>query len=179
MRSFISFLQHRANDVAALLMAALFATFIVAIVSRYVFNAPLGWTLELSLTFWLWLVFWSSAFVLGRQDHVTFDLFYLAAGRSWRRAFALVSALAILVGFAASLPATIDYVTFYKIKESATLNLRLDYVFSVYLLFAVAVLVHYAIAAVQALMGVDADSPRPGASAPPPPAADGAGRHEL
>ncbi len=33
-------------------------TFILQIVTRYVINHPLGWTLEACLTLWLWLVFW-------------------------------------------------------------------------------------------------------------------------
>ena len=47
-------------------------------------------------------------------------------------------------GFLAALPATFDYITFYKIKKSATLHIRLDIVFSVYGMFAVAVIVRYA-----------------------------------
>ena len=57
---------------------------------------------------------------------------------------ALISALAIAVSFAVSFPATVDYVTFYKIKKSATLGWRLDYVFGVYLLFAASMIVFYA-----------------------------------
>jgi len=81
---------------------------------------------------------------LTERDHVTFDLLYLIANRRMQRVFALVSAMAILAGFLAALPATFDYITFYKIKKSATLRIRLDVVFSVYGLFAVAVIVRYA-----------------------------------
>ena len=53
------------------------------------------------------------------------------------------AALVIFAAFAISLPATYDYVSFYKIKKSMTLGIRLDFVFSVYLLFAVAMLLQY------------------------------------
>jgi hypothetical protein len=36
-------------------------------------------------------------------------------------------------------------VTFYKIKKSVTLGIRLDYVFSVYLVFAIAIILQYAL----------------------------------
>jgi TRAP-type C4-dicarboxylate transport system permease small subunit len=144
MSATIRWLQARADNVAVALLAAMFVAFMLQIFARYVINYPIGWTLEVCLTTWLWLVFWSSAFVLTERDHVTFDLLYLIVNRRVQRVFALVSAAAIVAGFLAALPATFDYITFYKIKKSATLGIRLDVVFSVYGMFAVAVIVRYA-----------------------------------
>ncbi|AEH87219.1 TRAP transporter small permease [Mesorhizobium opportunistum] len=148
-------LQARADNVAVALLTAMFVAFILQIVTRYVINEPLGWTLEVCLTTWLWLVFWSSAFVLTERDHVTFDLFYLIASRRVQRVLALISAAAIVAGFLAALPATFDYITFYKIKKSATLRIRLDIVFSVYGLFAVAVIIRYGLRIWQLLRGAE------------------------
>ncbi len=136
-------LRARADNVAVGLLTAMFISFIIQIVSRYVVNHPLGWTLEACLTTWLWLVFWGSAFVLDDGDHVKFDMFYVSASARIRRRFALLSALAIVIGFVVALPATFDYITFYKIKSSATLGIRLDIVFSVYAIFAIAVIARY------------------------------------
>ena len=144
MSATIRWLQARADNVAVALLAAMFVAFMLQIFARYVINYPIGWTLEVCLTTWLWLVFWSSAFVLTERDHVTFDLLYLIVNRRVQRVFALVSAAAIVAGFLAALPATFDYITFYKIKKSATLGIRLDVVFSVYGMFAIAVIVRYA-----------------------------------
>ena len=129
MASVIRFLRARAENVAAGMLAVMFLTFVLQIVSRYVFRAPLGWTVELSLTLWLWLVFWTSAFCLRDKDHVRFDVVYQAVSPRMRKLFALTSAVALVVGIGAALPATLDYITFYKIKKSATLQIRLDYVF--------------------------------------------------
>ncbi|MCB1504942.1 MAG: TRAP transporter small permease subunit [Hyphomicrobiaceae bacterium] len=144
MRNVQAWLSARAENVAAMLLAALFGVFIVQIVSRYVFNHPVGWALEVCLTLWLWLVLWGGAFCLDDKDHVRFDILLEAARPRVRRLFALVSAIAIVAGLLAALPATYDYVSFYKIKKSATLRIRLDVVFSVYLIFAVAVIGRYA-----------------------------------
>jgi TRAP-type C4-dicarboxylate transport system permease small subunit len=127
--------------VAAGMLAALFGTFLLQIFTRYVISAPLGWTVELSLTLWLWLIFWGSAVVLDEREHVRFDIVYHWVGARTRRIFALVSAIALFAGFAASYPATLDYITFYRIKSSATLGIRLDVVFSVYGLFAAAMII--------------------------------------
>jgi hypothetical protein len=58
---------------------------------------PLGWTLELCLILWVWIVFFGCAFIVREKDHVTFDIFYLAAGRRLRRGMALVASAAIVV----------------------------------------------------------------------------------
>lgn len=139
----LRWLQARAQDIASALLGLMFLSFVVQIVFRYVLQLPLGWTLEACLTFWLWAVFWGGAFVVRDSDHVKFDVLYWTFGRPVRRVLAFVSAAAIVTAFATSLPATIDYITFYKIKSSATLGIRLDFVFSVYLVFAISIIAQY------------------------------------
>jgi C4-dicarboxylate transporter DctQ subunit len=143
MRVAFGWLKARAENVAAALLALMFLTFILQIATRYLINYPFGWTLELCLTLWLWLVFWTAAFVLRDHDHVRFDLLHAAVNRRTQRVLALVSAVAIAAGLLAALPATLDYITFYKIKRSSTLRIRLDIVFSIYGVFAVAVIMAY------------------------------------
>lgn len=143
----LGWLRARAENVAAGLLAAMFLTFILQIFTRYVINHPLGWTVEGCLTLWLWLVFWTAAFVLEDRDHVRFDLLQGSTTLRLQRILALVSAVAIAGGLLAALPATLDYITFYKIKRSSTLRIRLDIVFSIYGVFAVAVIAAYGLRA--------------------------------
>lgn len=162
MPKLIAWLRNRADDVAVALLTAMFATFIIQILSRYLLNAPVGWSVEVCLTTWLWVVFWVGAFGLADRDHVKFDIFYLAAGQRVRRVLAIISALAIAGGLLASLPATYDYITFYKIKKSATLQIRLDYVFAIYGIFAVAVIGRYLWRIYTVLRGNSPDEVEPG-----------------
>lgn len=143
MRFLLPRLRTFALDVGALMLGALFVVFLIQIVSRYVFNAPSLWTLEACLTLWLWIVFWCGAFVLGERDQVRFDVLYAGARLRTRRIFALVSALAIGGGFLAALPATWSYVSFYEIKRSSVLGIRLDVVFSIYIIFAAMMVIRY------------------------------------
>ena len=165
MQRALQFLRDRAENVAAAMIAAMFVLFIVQIAARYVFNAPLGWTTEACLTLWLWLVFWGGAFVLDERDHVRFDVLYLAVGAPLRRKFAIVSALAISGGLLAALPATLDYISFYKIKSSSILLIRLDIVFSIYGIFAAALVLRYGLRAWRLARGADPETlegaPRP------------------
>jgi C4-dicarboxylate transporter DctQ subunit len=153
MRATTRWLRARADDVAVALLALMFLSFLVQIVSRYVFNDPLGWTLEACLTTWLWLVFWGAAFVLDDRDHIKFDVLYVEVSSRMRRIFSLISAIAIAFAMAVSFPATWDYITFYKIKSSAIMGLRLDYVFGIYALFAIAVILRYGIRAYRLAVG--------------------------
>lgn len=136
MAKFLARLRLAALDVASLMLGALFIVFLIQIAARYLFNAPALWTLEACLTLWLWVVFWGGAFVLQEKDHVRFDVLYLSVSKRMRRAFALVSAIALGAGMLAALPATWSYIDFYQIKRSAVLGIRLDIVFSIYGVFA-------------------------------------------
>ena len=141
MKKITNIFQSFAEGVAAGMLAALFLTFLLQIFSRYVLKSPLGWTVELTLTLWIWLVFWGNAFVVRHDDHVTFDVLYYAASVKIRRVFALIGAAAVAVGMAVSLLPTMDFVDFMQIKKSATLQISMRTIFSIYILFVVAVVV--------------------------------------
>jgi TRAP-type C4-dicarboxylate transport system permease small subunit len=126
------------------MLAALFFVFLVQIAARYLFNIPMGWTVEVSLTLWLWLVFWGGGFCLRPSDHIRFDMLYLSVSRPTQRIFGGLAALLIVGAFAISFMPTLDYVDFYKIKRSNTLGVRLNYVFSIYILFMIAIMARYA-----------------------------------
>lgn len=132
---------HRfAEAVAALLLALIFISFMVQIVMRYVFNSPVGWTTELSLTAWLWLVLWGAAFVLKDHEEIRIDFIADRGGHRWRRVVGAVGAVSVIVLFGMSLPAAWSYVTFMKVEKSAYLNIRMDWLYAIYLVFSVAVI---------------------------------------
>jgi TRAP-type C4-dicarboxylate transport system permease small subunit len=139
--------------VAVALLVAMFVSFLLQIFSRYIMKSPLGWTVELCLMCWVWLVFWGCAFLLKDRDHVTFDVVYSACPVGVRRAFALVSALAMLAALVVSLPDSFDYLRFIHIKKSAILRIPLDVVFSVYGLFMIALIIRHAFRIVFLLRG--------------------------
>lgn len=145
MRTRFDWWQARADEVAVALLSAMFLAFLAQITARYVINYPLPWTLELSLTMWLWTVFWASALCLRNRDHIAFDMIYNHVGPGARRVFGIISALAIIVAMLAALPATWDWVSFLTIKKSATLRIPLAYVFSLFLLFMVGTIVIYGV----------------------------------
>jgi TRAP-type C4-dicarboxylate transport system permease small subunit len=143
MRGIGSWLRRRAENVAAAMLAVMFASFIIQIVFRYFFNFPVGWAAELSVVMWLWLVLWGAAFVLREDEEIRFDLFTAAAGRRVRVAMGIAAGAALVVLYGASLPATYSYVTFMKVEKASYLGIRMDWLFSIYVVFLVAILARY------------------------------------
>jgi TRAP-type C4-dicarboxylate transport system permease small subunit len=138
-----AWLRRRAENVAAAMLAVLFAAFVVQIVFRYFFNFPVGWASELSVVMWLWLVLWGAAFVLREDEEIRFDLISAAAGRRTRVAMGIIAGTALVVLYGASLPAAYSYVTFMKVESASYLKIRMDWLFSIYLVFVIAILARY------------------------------------
>lgn len=143
MRDAAAWLARRAENVAAMLLAVMFCAFVAQIVLRYVFNLPTGWTTELTVVAWLWLVLWGSAFVVRERDEIRFDLLSAAVGRRTRIAMAAAAAVAVIVLYVGSLPAAWSYVSFMRVERTSYLKIRFDWLYSIYLLFAVAIVVRY------------------------------------
>jgi len=153
----LKWLQRRADNVAVALLAAIFLSFILQIVSRYIIRQPLGWTLEACLLAWLWLVFWSTAFTLKEEDHVRFTVLCDTARPNVRRIYMIITAICVVAALGTSLPATFDFVTFMKIEKTSLLKVRFDYVFSVYLIFSIAIIARYVWRVTEIIRGHDGD----------------------
>jgi len=136
-------LQRRAENVLAVLLGVMFAAFMVQIIFRYFFNLPTGWTTELTLITWLWLVLWGAAFVVRESEEIRIDLVTSMVGRRTRLVMALLAAVAIVALYVISLPATVSYVAFMKVEKSAYLKIPMDWLYSIYVVFVVAVVVRY------------------------------------
>ena len=154
-----TWLRRRAENVAAGLLAVMFAAFIVQIAFRYLFNFPIGWTSELTVVCWLWLVLWGSAFVVKEREEIRFDLIYGAVGRRARIAMAIIFSTAIVILYGASLKASFAYVSFMKVEKSSYLKIRMDWLFAIYVIFLVAVIVRYLWLLSRLLRGEDPEAP--------------------
>ncbi|MCW5635294.1 MAG: TRAP transporter small permease [Rubrivivax sp.] len=153
----VEFIRRRAENVVSVLLGIMFAAFVVQIVFRYFFNLPTGWSSELSVICWLYMVLLGSAFWLKEGEEIRFDLLTDVLGPRARRVVDFVVATAAVALFGLALPATIDYVSFMKVEKSSYLGIRLDVLYSVYVVFAVAVIARYAWLAWRSLRGEAGD----------------------
>ena len=159
MREAGGWLRRRAENVAAAMLAVMFAAFIIQIVFRYFFNLPTGWTSELTVVLWLWLVLWGAAFVLREDEEIRFDLISSSAGRRTRIAMGIVTALVLVILYGLALKPSFDYVSFMKVEKSSYLKVRMDWLFSIYVVFLVAVIVRYLWLLSKLLRGKDPGAP--------------------
>lgn len=146
-------LRRRAENICALFLVCMFMSFMVQIGARYIFNYPLGWTDEVSVIFWIWCTLWGAAFVLRERDEVRFDIFYSALSERTRCIFTVITGVIAIVLLVVSLPAVYSYVSFLKVERSAYLGIKLHYLYSIYVVFSVAVIVRYAALVYLALRG--------------------------
>ena len=168
MTKFLKWTSRIADGIAAAMLAAIFFIFLLQIGSRYLPKVigslglsdalpalaavePLGWTLELIGILWVWVIFFSCAFVVREYDHVKFDIIYLAMPRKIRAAFAVISAIAIVAGMLYAFLPTWDYIDWIKLRKTTTVRnpftgdkIPLRTVFSVYGAFMLVVTARYA-----------------------------------
>jgi len=168
----MSHLRRLAELFIGMLMALMFLTFIVQITIRYTarFESiaetfPIldpnnyGWTLEFCLVLWVWIIFAGCAFVVREQDHVTFDVLSTSVHPAVRRWFLIIGGCVIAVGLALSIEPTWSKFHILRLKKTATLSglfgewIRMRHIYSIYILFLIAVSIRYAFAAWKALAG--------------------------
>ncbi len=150
MKAIAKWVSRGAEFIAATMLAAMFLTFLLQIFSRYVLLMPFGWTLELCLILWVWIVFFANAFIVRDIDHVTFDILYLAAPRRVRRILALITAAAIAIGMIWAFLPTWDYIDWMKMRKTTTVRLPISgekipmrTIFSIYALFMIVIAIRY------------------------------------
>ena len=143
MRAAVAWLRRRAENIDAGMLAVMFAAFLVQIVFRYFFNFPVGWASELTVVLWLWLVLWGASFVVKESEEIRFDLLTGAVGRRARIAMGIVVAVSLIALYGAALKASFDYVTFMKVERSSYLKIRMDWLYSIFMVFMVAILARY------------------------------------
>ncbi len=146
-------LYRRAENVLAAMLFLMFASFLLQIVFRYLLNFPVGWTNEVSVVLWIWLVLFGAAFVVREEEEIRFDLVYASVGARARRVMFILSAAALIFLYAVSFPAVLDYVTFMKVEKTAYLKIRFDWLYSIYIVFVVATIVRYLWLSWQAVFG--------------------------
>ena len=151
--SALAWVRRRAENVVAALLGMMFVAFLLQIVFRYFLNFPIGWSSELSVIAWLYMTLLGSAFWLKESEEVRFDLISGKLGPTGKRVVGLAVAVCAVILFAIAMPATWSYVTFMKVEKSSYLNIRFDLLYSVYLVFAAAIIVRYVWAIVSLLRG--------------------------
>lgn len=146
-------LVRRAENLLALLLLSMFLAFLLQIVFRYFLDLPVGWTVEWVTIAWLWGILFGYAFVVREADVIRFDVVYEMMPHGVRRAFDVIAGFAVAGIFAYTLPATWNYITFMHIERTAYMRWPFDWVFAIYIPFALAIIVRALMSVWSGLMG--------------------------
>ncbi len=144
MLSLFNQLRTRAENVLVAIMALMFIAFIAQVVFRYVINLPLAGTDEISNFLWLWGILWGAAFVMRSHEDIRFDMLYNLMSHTMKRGLTMIGSTLLVLILLASLPATWSYVSFMKVEKSAALLIPMNWVFSIYIVFLLAMTVRHA-----------------------------------
>lgn len=170
-RQILERIYRTAEFIAAIVLAAIFITFLLQIFSRYAPKIawlmpippvsewmmslePIGWTINLISLLWVWLIFFGCSFFVKDKDHVAFDILYQAASQRMQKVMVFAGSIFILGAMLYSFSATWDAVfdnRLMTLKKIQTLRMpitgdkiAIKWLFAPYILFMVAVMVHYA-----------------------------------
>lgn len=137
--------KHLTEGVAALAFMLMFAAFVIQIISRYVFDMPVAWSLELCAIGYVWVVFWSCNLIVPARQQIVFDVLYQALNPGLRRAIAIFNYACLFGLFLAAVPSTLDYIWFLRRRASMMLSIPMNIVYFCFAVFMVAVVVTSAI----------------------------------
>ncbi len=134
-------LRARAENVLALLLGSMFVTFILQITFRYVLGWSVGWTIEWVTIAWLWGILFGYAFVVRDDDVIRLDIIYAALPHGAQRVLDVFAGLTCAAIFIYTLPDAWDYITFMHREKTAYMRWPFDYVFAIYVPFAISVII--------------------------------------
>ncbi len=140
---FTALARASAEAVPAILLATMFLCFIIQVFMRYVMDNPVGWTVEVCVIAWLWILLWGQSVSVREEDEIRFDIIYGAATPKVRRWFRVLFSIFLVGIYIWSLPALWDFVTFMKIQKTSYLDIRFNWVYSIALIFSVISILRY------------------------------------
>lgn len=136
-------LRAAAEALPALLLAAMFLCFILQVFMRYVLDNPVGWTVEVCVIAWLWILLWGQSVSASEEDEIRFDILYGGVSPEVRRWFRIVFSVFLVGVYAWSLPAVWSFVSFMGIQETSYLDIPFSWVFAISLVFLVVSILRY------------------------------------
>lgn len=142
-------LRHIADWGASAMFAAVFLIFNYKIFTRYFEHDEAVWADEVLVILFIWIIFWAQAFVVRDRDQISFDIVVRLLPARGKRFAALARNILIGGVFLYALPGSLGYIRFLWREHTPVLNLPLDWVYSCFGLFLLAVIVRSLVGAWQ------------------------------
>lgn len=134
---------------ACAMFAAVFIIFNYKIFTRYFEHDEAVWADEVLVILFIWIIFWAQAFVVRDRDQISFDIVVRLLPAQGKRFAALARYILIGGVFLYALPGSLGYIRFLWREHTPVLNLPLDWVYSCFGLFLLAIIVRSLVGAWQ------------------------------
>lgn len=89
------------NRIIDLILVFLMGTIIVVIFlqvfSRYILRKPFGWTNEIAIYMFIWMVFFGTYRLLRNNEHISVDLLYVKLGTNWQKICSILFYLTVIL----------------------------------------------------------------------------------
>ena len=121
--------------VPTICIAVIFGSFIVNVVSRYLFNSPVNACYELCLIGLLWALLLSAPHAIRTHRNVAFTLIYDKFGAWGQLIFRLVGTAFLLFCLIRMFYPCLDWVLFMKRKKTAVLKIRYHIIYFPFVIF--------------------------------------------
>jgi TRAP-type C4-dicarboxylate transport system permease small subunit len=148
----LRFAESAARLIAAGIVAALFLVLLIGVAARYS-GHPLAWTDELGVVLFIWMVFWTGAFVLSSREQVAFDIVYEMASPRVRTALGVLGAACAAGLLLWALPKVTDYIAFLWRERTPVLQWRQDWLYACFPLFIAMAALRLGAHAVRSFLG--------------------------
>jgi TRAP-type C4-dicarboxylate transport system permease small subunit len=123
-------------------LSVTFFSFIVNVIARYLVNAPINACYELCLGGLVWCLLLSAPYAARKHTNVAFTLLYDKMNATTQLIFRLVGNAFLIFCFAEMLYPCYDWVSFMHRKYTAVLKIRMDIMYSPFVVFNVLTLGH-------------------------------------
>ncbi len=79
------------------LMGSIMVTIFLQVFSRYILRKPLGWTNEIVIYMFVWMVFFGTYHLLRNNKHIFVDLLYNKLGKNWQKICSILFYLTLIL----------------------------------------------------------------------------------
>jgi TRAP-type C4-dicarboxylate transport system permease small subunit len=119
-----------------------FTVVLLGVVSRYVFNDPIVWTIGVATASYIWVLSVGAGLSNRDDDHIQFDLIYdyfSTNGKLWAR---ILGNLLIIVPFALAIPGTLTFLEFVAPDRIGGTSISYFWAYAAMLVLLIATILH-------------------------------------
>ncbi|MGM8212295.1 TRAP transporter small permease [Virgibacillus sp. W0430] len=120
----------------------MFVAFVIQVFSRYVLNAPLAWTYEITAIGFVWTIVLGAIYARRTEDHVAFTFIYDMVSEKIQLLFRVIGNVMIICLVSIAMYPTYDFIQFSKISKTTTFSIPMNIVYFPFILLFIMLILY-------------------------------------